>query len=84
MKLKQRLQISILLVLATACSAPKSAAASSKPYPLKVCIVSGNKLDSMGDTISETYQGQSVKFCCEPCVKKFHAHPEKYLPKLGK
>jgi YHS domain-containing protein len=84
MKLTKRLQTSILLVLATASLAPKSVAASSKPYPFKVCIVSGNKLDSMGDTISQTYQGQDVKFCCEPCVKKFHAHPEKYLPKLGK
>lgn len=84
MKLKKLLQTSVLLVLVTGCTTPESIAVSSKSYPFKVCLVSGNKLDSMGDTISETYKGQEVKFCCEPCVKKFHAHPEKYLPKLGK
>jgi YHS domain-containing protein len=84
MKLKKLLQTSVLLVLATACTTPESIAAGSKSYPFKVCLVSGNKLDSMGDTISETYKGQEVKFCCAPCVKKFHAYPEKYLPKLAK
>ena len=85
MKLKKRLQTSVLLLLlATGCTTPESIAASSKSYPFKVCLVSGNKLDSMGDTISQTYKGQEVKFCCAPCVKKFHAYPEKYLPKLGK
>jgi YHS domain-containing protein len=84
MKLHKLLQTFALLVLATGCASPTSTAATSKPYPFKVCLVSGNKLDSMGDTISETYNGHDVKFCCEPCVKKFHAHPEKYLPKLGK
>lgn len=84
MKTKTLLYISTLLVLATGCTTPKSVASSAKSYPFKVCLVSGNKLDSMGDTITETYNGREVKFCCEPCVKKFHAHPEKYLPKLDR
>ncbi|RFC42324.1 MAG: YHS domain-containing protein [Verrucomicrobia bacterium] len=84
MKLKQLLCSTLLLLLVTGCSTPKSTASSTKPYPLKVCLVSGNKLGAMGDIITETYNGQEVKFCCEPCVKKFHAHPEKYLPKIAR
>jgi nitrous oxide reductase accessory protein NosL len=53
-----------------------------KPYPLKVCLVTGNDLDSMGDTRVEVYQGQELRFCCKPCVRKFYANPEKYLSKL--
>lgn len=72
---------SLLTIFSTSC-ATSNAVSSSKPYPLKVCIVSGNTLDSMGDTITEEYHGQQVKFCCKPCVKKFHANPDKYLRKI--
>jgi len=82
MKTKHLLYPALMLLLATGCSTPTTGASRPRPYPLTVCLVSGNKLDSMGDTISEVYNGQEVKFCCEPCVKKFHAHPEKYLPKI--
>ncbi len=77
-----------IALLATACSTttantPKTAQTSHmKAYPLKVCLVSGNTLDSMGDTVTEVYNDQEVKFCCTPCVKKFHANPDKYLQKL--
>lgn len=53
-----------------------------KPYPLDTCIVTGNKLGSMGPVITQVYQGQQVKFCCKPCVKKFAANPAKYLADL--
>jgi len=36
----------------------------------------------MGDVVTEVYNGREVKFCCKPCVKKFHANPEKYLARL--
>jgi hypothetical protein len=52
------------------------------PYPLKKCLVSENELGSMGDVVTEVYNGREVKFCCKPCVKKFHANPEKYLARL--
>jgi len=38
----------------------------------------------MGDLRVEVYNGQEVRFCCGPCVRKFHANPEKYLAKLRK
>lgn len=59
-------------------------AADVKPYPLETCIVSGNKLGSMGKIITKVHEGQEVKFCCKPCIKKFDANPAKYLSKLKK
>lgn len=56
---------------------------SVKPYPLKVCLVTDNDLGSMGDPVSIVHEGQEVKFCCHPCIKKFRAEPEKFLKKLG-
>lgn len=57
-------------------------AAGTKPYPLKTCLVSGNTLGSMGDPVTKVYDGQEIKFCCKPCVKKFEANQAKYLAKL--
>ena len=55
---------------------------SLKPYPLDVCIVSDNELGSMGDPVPYNHQGQQIKFCCKPRIKKFKANPDKYLAKL--
>jgi YHS domain-containing protein len=68
----------LILTLATA------GLAADKPYPLKTCLVSGNELGSMGKPITKVYNGQEIKFCCKPCIKKFEANPEKYLSKLPK
>ena len=57
-------------------------AADVKPYPLKVCLVSGNELGSMGKPITKVYNDQEIKLCCKPCIKKFEANPAKYLGKL--
>ena len=80
--------VPVLAVLGVSgCTAPqstgsKTSATGVKPYPFKTCLVSGNTLGSMGDPIIETYEGREVRFCCEPCVKKFHKNPGKYLTKL--
>lgn len=58
--------------------------AADKPYPLDTCIVSGNKLGTMGKVVVRSHEGQEIKFCCKPCVKKFEANPAKYLSKLKK
>lgn len=55
----------------------------TKAYPLKICLVTDSDLDSMGDEVSFVYQGQTIKFCCKPCEKKFLRAPEKYLAKLA-
>jgi hypothetical protein len=59
-----------------------TAAGGTKPYPKNTCIVTDNELGSMGPVITEVHEGQEVKFCCKPCVKKFAADPAKYLSKL--
>lgn len=69
----------IAVVVLAACS---TTSGSLKPYPLEECIVSGNKLGTMGDSVRIAYEGQEVKFCCKPCIKKFKAKPDKYLSKL--
>lgn len=67
-------------------SAEHGAAAASKPasdaYPLDVCVVSGEKLGSMGEPIVIQYKGREVRLCCEGCVEEFEADPAKYMAKL--
>jgi starvation-inducible outer membrane lipoprotein len=86
-------QLTTLLIatlLLSACTTPPTSVHSGRtnssrgetPYPLKVCIVTDNDLDSMGDEQTRVYEGQVVKFCCEPCVTKFESHKPKYLAKL--
>lgn len=70
----------IALVLASCGTTPTITGA--KPYPLDTCIVTGNKLGSMGDPVSFVHNGQEIKLCCQPCMKRFKANPEKYLAKL--
>jgi len=53
-----------------------------KAYPLKTCLVTGEKLGSMGNAITYDYNGQEFKFCCNQCVDIFKANPEKYLKAL--
>ena len=68
------------------CADMKSGASSPaavKPYPLTTCIVSGEKLDSMGEPVVFTYQGQEIKLCCKNCRKDFDADPAKYVSKLA-
>ncbi len=68
---------------ATSSEAPSEAVAG-KPYPLDVCLVSGEKLGTMGDPVVITHEGQQIKFCCDSCIPKFEKEPAKYLGKLGK
>jgi hypothetical protein len=56
---------------------------NAKPYPLKVCIVSGEALGSMGEPPRFTYKGQEIKLCCKGCEKKFHADADKFLEKIA-
>lgn len=64
-------------------SAAPSASGSTKGYPLDVCIVSGEKLGSMGEPIVLVHQGQEVKFCCKSCKPDFEKEPAKFLAKLA-
>jgi hypothetical protein len=66
----------------TAPSQESTKTAQVKAYPVDWCIVSGEKLGSMGDPVSKTYQRQEVKFCCKRCVEEFEKTPAAYLAKI--
>jgi len=68
------LLIIIAVTLLTACPTTKVL-----PYKSNVCVVSGNKLGSMGTPVSIVYEGKKIEFCCSPCIKKFNEDPKKYL-----
>jgi hypothetical protein len=51
-------------------------------YPLKTCLVSGDDLGGMGETVNTLVGDRLVRFCCKGCVKSFNKNPDKYLPKL--
>jgi YHS domain-containing protein len=48
-------------------------------YPLETCVVSGEKLGSMGEPVDYRYQGRLVRLCCRGCIGTFEKDPEKYL-----
>lgn len=54
-----------------------------KPYPLDICLVSGDTVGAMGKPIVLVYQGQEIKFCCADCPPDFKKDPEKYMKKLA-
>ena len=56
----------------------------AKPYPLKTCIVSGEKLDGdMGKPYVFAHEGQEFKLCCKNCLKDFDQEPAKFVKKLA-
>ena len=59
--------------------------AKPKPeYPLTICVVSGEKLGSMGKSYVHEHKGKEVQFCCKSCLKSFDKDPAKYLAKIEK
>jgi len=90
MKIQKNIQIIALLTfipfMLASCGEKKNDAetSGSKPYPLKTCLVSGEKLSSMGEDYVFVHEGQQIKMCCKKCLKKFTANPTKYLAMLEK
>ncbi len=72
-----------LILITSVILAGTALAGSVTPYNKKTCIVTDNKLGSMGTPITKVYGSQEVKFCCKPCIKKFEKDPKKYLAKLA-
>ena len=73
------------LVLAACTSTPDASSERSvvTPYTLDTCIVMDSKLGTMGDPIVRVYDGQEVKFCCQPCVEEFESDPDFYLEQMA-
>ena len=63
------------------------AAKARQSYPLAVCLVSDEKLESMGESPAYIYRvsGQPdrlVMFCCDGCEEDFMKSPATYVAKL--
>jgi len=55
----------------------------AKPYPLKTCVVSGEKFGGdMGDPYVFTQDGREIKLCCKSCLKDFKKDTAKYIKKI--
>lgn len=52
------------------------------PYPLDTCIVSGEKLGSMGKPLVKEIAGREYRFCCKGCVGLFEKDAVNYQKKL--
>ncbi len=72
--MKTILLTTLLGLTLTACGADPKA----KPYPLTTCVVSGEKLGSMGQPVVVKHEGKEVQLCCKSCIKKFEADPAKF------
>lgn len=51
-------------------------------YPLTTCVVSDEKLGSMGKPHIVKIKGREVQLCCDGCEKDLKKNPDKYLKKL--
>lgn len=50
--------------------------------PVATCPVTGDVLGGdKGAPIPVVYEGHTIMLCCKTCVRKFNAHPEKYVTK---
>lgn len=81
--------IAALAIITGSCNKQEKSSASTpssepaaKPYLPDICLVSGEKLGSMGDPVVINHEGQEIKFCCDSCVPKFKKDPAKYLSKF--
>src|ERR1051326_6275458 len=58
-------------------------AEKAKPYPLKTCVVSDEKLGGdMGEPYVFTHEGRQIKLCCKSCLKDFKKDTAKYMKKI--
>ena len=62
----------------------KPAASDAAPYPIDTCVVSDEKLGSMGEPVVIDHEGTTVKFCCKACIDEFNEDPAKFVAKLKK
>ena len=53
-----------------------------KPYTLKTCPVSDEKLGEMGKPYVFVHEGREIKLCCESCKKDFKKDPAKFIKKI--
>ncbi len=88
MKFTKQILTAVLLTglaagILSAFAADKPADKKAKPYPLKTCVVSGEKFEgSEMQPYEFVHEGQTIKLCCKSCLKDFNKEPAKYLKKI--
>jgi len=82
--MKTIITLTSITLLSISCTKQETATQTQAaiPYALDTCLVSGDKLGSMGEPVVIVHEGQEIKFCCESCVPKFKKDPAKYLAEL--
>ena len=70
------------VVAGSICSFAADKKDEKKEYPLKTCVVTEEKLGSMGKPYVIKHEGKEVQFCCKGCEKDFKKEPAKYLKKI--
>jgi hypothetical protein len=53
-----------------------------KPYLLKTCAVSDEKLGEMGKPFVFTHEGREIQLCCKDCLTDFKKDTAKYIKKV--
>ena len=76
------LALSTLTAPLAGLAAEENSEKKPKPYVLKTCPVSDEKLDSMGKPVTYVHEGREIKFCCKDCIKGFKKNPAKYVKKI--
>lgn len=55
----------------------------TKPYPMDTCVVSGEKLGSMGDAYVVKEGDQEIQLCCKSCEKDFKKNKKALVAKVA-
>jgi hypothetical protein len=63
-------------------AADKKIKLKTKPYPMTVCVVSGEKLDAMGEAFAFVEGDQEIQLCCKSCQKDFTKDKKANLKKV--
>src|SRR3954469_16652544 len=74
--------VSVLAGPFIALASDEKPATKPKPYTLKTCIVSREKLGEMGKPFTFVHEGREIKLCCPDCQKDFKKSPAKYVKKI--
>ncbi len=84
MKFTKHILTAVLLTgLAAGVLSARADDKKAKPYPLKTCVVSGEKFEGSEMKPYEfVHEGQTIKLCCKSCLKDFNKEPAKYLKKI--
>lgn len=77
-----KLNLTCLTVFCCVAFSGIASAADAPVYPLKTCVVSGEKLGTMGKPAVLNYEGREVQFCCKACIKDFNKDPKKFIALL--